>query len=76
IVTFYDKEDREKGQIASVDREGRERLFSLMTLSIGISHNKYRKFSHYSEITQVAGEMKHFSKAATGSCYRIDRRKK
>ncbi len=76
IVTFYDKEDREKGQIVSVDREGRERLFSLMTLSIGISHNKYRKFSHYSEITQVAGEMKHFSKAATGSCYRIDRRKK
>ncbi len=76
VVTFYDKEDREKGQIVSVDREGNRRLFSLMTISIGISHNKYRKFSHYSQITQVAGEMKHFSKAVLGSCYRVDRRKK
>ena len=76
VITFYDKEDREKGQIVSVDREGKERSFSFMTISIGISHNKFRKFSHYSQISQVAGEMKHFSKAVSGSCYRMDRRKK
>jgi hypothetical protein len=47
-----------------------------MTLSIGISHNKYRSFAHYSEISQIAGEMKHCSKAVSGSCVRMDRRKK
>lgn len=76
VGTFYDAGDREKGQISSIDREGKERIFSLMTISIGISHNRYRSFSHYSEISQVAGEMKHCSKTAAGSCYRVDRRKK
>ncbi len=76
IVTFYDYDDRTNGQISSIDREGKEKIFPLMTLSIGISHNKYREFAHYSEISQVASEMKHFSKTSSGSCFRIDRRKK
>ena len=76
IITFYDTIDRERGQIASLDREGKERTFPIMTLSIGISHNKYRSFAHYSEISQIAGEMKHCSKSVSGSCFRIDRRKK
>ncbi len=76
IVTFYDTDDRKKGQISSIDREGKEKIFPIMTLSIGISHNKYRSFAHYSEISQIAGEMKHCSKSVTGSCFRMDRRKK
>ena len=76
IVTFYDAVDREKGHIASIDRDGKARVFPIMTISIGISHNKYRKFAHYSEIGQVAAELKHASKGVTGSCFRIDRRRK
>jgi diguanylate cyclase (GGDEF)-like protein len=76
IVTFYDTVDRERGQIGSIDREGKERTFPIMTLSIGISHNKYRSFAHYSEISQIAAEMKHCSKSVSGSCVRMDRRKK
>ena len=76
IMTFYDTLDRENGHIASVDREGNKKFFPLMTLSIGVSHNKYRHFSHYSEIGQVASEMKHVSKGVSGSCVRIDRRRK
>ncbi len=76
IVTFYDTVDRERGRIASLDREGKEKTFPIMTLSIGISHNKYRSFAHYSEISQIAAEMKHCSKSVSGSCFRMDRRKK
>ncbi len=76
IATFYDTLDRESGHIASVDREGNKRIFPLMTISIGISHNKFRSFSHYSEIGQVASELKHASKRVPGSCFKIDRRKK
>jgi diguanylate cyclase (GGDEF)-like protein len=76
VGTFYDAEDRERKQIQSLDREGKERAFTLMTISIGITHNKYRKFSHYSEISQVAAEMKHCSKSIEGSSIQIDRRKK
>jgi diguanylate cyclase (GGDEF)-like protein len=76
VGTFYDAEEREKKLIHSVDREGKERSFALMTISIGITHNKHRRFSHYSEVSQVAGEMKHVSKNIEGSSIQIDRRKK
>lgn len=76
ISTFYDTLDKDNGYIASIDREGNKKIFPIMTISIGISHNKYRSFSHYSEIGQVASELKHVSKGVTGSCFRMDRRKK
>lgn len=76
ISTFYDAVDRANGHIASVDREGKKRIFPIMTISIGISHNKFRSFSHYSEIGQVAAELKHVSKGFPGSCFKTDRRRK
>jgi diguanylate cyclase (GGDEF)-like protein len=76
VPTFYDPEDRAIGEIVSVDREGKERRFPLMTNSIGIAHTRNRTFAHYSEITQIAAEMKHFSKSTPGSVYKIDRRMK
>ncbi|HMK59642.1 MAG TPA: GGDEF domain-containing protein [Dissulfurispiraceae bacterium] len=76
VPTFYDAADRESGFIASIDREGNKKMFPIMTLSIGIGHTKFRNFSHYSEIGQIASELKHASKAVTGSCYMMDRRRK
>lgn len=74
ILTFYDYEDRTKGFIESVDREGNKRTFPFIGISIGVSHNKYRKFSHYGEMAEVASEMKKYAKHAGGSCFKIDKR--
>jgi diguanylate cyclase (GGDEF)-like protein len=74
VPTFYDTEDREKGYIKSVDRQGNIRTYPIITISVGITHNKVKKFSHYGEITEVASEMKKFAKTFKGSCFKSDQR--
>lgn len=74
VPTFYDMDDRERGSITSVDREGRQKSFPLMSISIGIAHNKLRSFVHYGEMVEVASEMKKHAKGKKGSAYSIDRR--
>ncbi|HON85898.1 MAG TPA: GGDEF domain-containing protein [Syntrophorhabdaceae bacterium] len=74
IPTFYDIEDRERGFIESTDRQGNKRLFPLMTISIGITHNRYIQFTHYGEIKETASKMKTYAKTFKGSCFKIDER--
>ena len=74
ISTFYDPADRETGSIISTDRQGNPRAFPLMTISIGVTSNRKKQFSHYGEITEAVSEMKHYAKHAKGSCYRSDKR--
>lgn len=74
VVTFYDSEDRARGHIESVDREGVKKIFPIMGLSIGIAHNSIKEFAHYGEMAEVASEMKKYAKCSGGSCYKIDRR--
>ncbi len=74
IPTFYDAEDRVRGFIESVDREGNKRTFPLIGISIGAVHNKIRKFSHYGEIAEVASEMKKYAKCTGGGCFSVDKR--
>ncbi len=75
IPSFYDSGDRERGFIESIDREGNKKRFPLLTLSIGVAHNKYRGFSHYGQASEIATEMKRYAKKFKGSCYKMDRRK-
>jgi len=74
VPIFYDMEDRENGYIKSVDRQENMKIYPIVSLSIGIAHNKQRKYSHYGEITEIASEMKRFAKTFNGSCYKIDQR--
>ncbi len=74
IPTFYDSEDRERGSIQSLDRQGHARRFPLITVSIGITHNRKRAFTHYGELTEIASSMKSHAKHHKGSCYRVDKR--
>lgn len=74
IPTFYDADDRTRGYIESVDREGNKRVFPVIGLSIGITHNRGRTFSHYGEMAELASEMKKYAKSIGGSCYRADKR--
>lgn len=74
ISTFYDPEDRRKGQIESIDRQGTKRTFPIMTISIGITFCRPLQFTHYGQITQIATDMKKHAKRQHTSSYRIDKR--
>jgi diguanylate cyclase (GGDEF)-like protein len=75
IPTFYDQEDRDRGCIQSLDRQGNMHSFDIITISIGVTDTQNRTFSHYGEITERASEMKKYAKQFRGSCFRFDRRK-
>ena len=74
VPTFYDAADRQRAFIRSSDRQGKAKSFSVITISIGIAHNRQRSFSHYGELTEIASEMKSYAKRHKGSCIKIDRR--
>jgi hypothetical protein len=74
LPTLYEAEDRERGHIETLDRQGNTKRFPVVTLSIGITSNEQMSFTHYGEITQIASEMKGHAKRAWGSLYRIDKR--
>ncbi len=75
IPAFYDQADREQGHIESIDREGVKKIFPIMFLSIGITHNKNKKFLHYAEVAEVLAEMKKYAKSIKGSYLIMDRRR-
>jgi GGDEF domain-containing protein len=74
ISIFYDDEDRTRGYIESSDRSGNNLFFPIISLSIGIAHNNLMRFSLSVEITEIASEMKRYSKLTPGSCYKVDKR--
>jgi diguanylate cyclase (GGDEF)-like protein len=75
IPYHYQKEDLEKGYIVSVDRRGYVMKFPVMTISIAIVHNEYRKLDDADQISKVAAELKKYAKDLEGSVYIFDRRK-
>jgi len=74
IPTVYDPEDREKGGVDSVSRQGMAGFFPFLGISIGVTDTAVRSFSHFGELTGAASEMKHFAKKIKGSSYSVDRR--
>jgi diguanylate cyclase (GGDEF)-like protein len=74
ISIFYDEEDKLKGYIESIDRSGTRRVFPVMSMSIGVAHNRFIPFSLSVEITEIATEMKRYAKETAGSCFKVDRR--
>lgn len=74
IPTLYDPEDRAREGIQSRDRQGTERFFPFVGLSIGVSGTAVRSFTHFGELTGAASEMKSFAKKTKGSSYSMDKR--
>jgi diguanylate cyclase (GGDEF)-like protein len=74
IPTLYNQEEREKGYISGLDRQGRESQFPIVRLSIGITDTLSRKFEHFGEVTEAASEMKCFAKLSETCRYRWDKR--
>ncbi len=74
VPSFYDPEDRARGSILSYDRQGRELVFPILSISVAVVLNCGGKYTHYAQLSHVAGQLKKIAKATLGSNYVIDRR--
>jgi diguanylate cyclase (GGDEF)-like protein len=72
---FYNEADREKGYILSVDRQGKEQRIPLLSISIGVVTNEYRKIEHVAQIGEIGAELKGLAKRRERSNYIKDKRK-
>jgi len=75
VPRFYDPEDRKRGNITSVDREGNTKVFPLMAISLAVVVNTDRRIKHYGEVSSIAMGLKKKAKEDPKSSYVIDRRK-
>jgi diguanylate cyclase (GGDEF)-like protein len=74
IPSKYNVEDRLRGHIEIVNRQGVMQRFPIMTLSIGVASNEKRHLSSPLQVSEIATELKSAAKAMKKSCYIIDRR--
>jgi GGDEF domain-containing protein len=70
----YSEQDRRAGYFFGKDRRGQLHRVPLMTVSIGIVTNERRVFTHASQVSELATEMKSYAKTLPGSVYVVDRR--
>jgi len=75
IPDFYDREERLRGYIDSVDRKGNREQFPIMSLSIAVVTNCHRPIQHPGDVSKIASELKKHAKAIKGSGYVTDQRK-
>lgn len=71
----YTPEDRRAGYFLGKDRRGSIRRVPLMTLSVGIVTNQIQPFTHTAQVSELAAEMKTYTKSLPGSVYAVDRRR-
>ena len=74
IPDFYDREDRLKGYIDSVDRRGNKEQFPIMSLSIAVVTNELGPIAHPGDVSKIASELKKRAKVMKGSVYVKDQR--
>jgi diguanylate cyclase (GGDEF)-like protein len=74
VRALHDPEDVTNDFISIVDRQGNERRFPLVSVSIGVAMTGRRTFRDHREIVAVATEMKGVAKGTVGSAVAIDRR--
>ncbi len=73
--SFYNETDREKGYIIGLDRQGKEQKIPLLSVSIGVVTNEFRKIEHVAQIGEIGAELKGYAKSLERSNYVKDQRK-
>lgn len=74
IIKYYASEDIKQKYIMVENRKGKLEQFPLMSISIGVVHNRNKKFSSYIEIGEVAAQLKKIAKKIPGSSWLFDQR--
>lgn len=75
VEKFYDAQDLRNGFIVRKTRQGVEKKFPLMTISIGVVTNQQRPLKHVVQVGEIAAQAKNYAKSKPGSLYYVDRRK-
>jgi diguanylate cyclase (GGDEF)-like protein len=75
IRDHYQDDDLDRGYIVTSDRNGNMMRFPVMTISISVVTNAYRKLTDFEQVTRVAAELKKYAKDLEGSVCVFDRRK-
>ncbi|MFN2488452.1 MAG: response regulator [Actinomycetota bacterium] len=74
VPGLYDDEDAERGYIDVTDRRNQVHHFPLITVSVGVATNAHRRLTSHWEATEIATDMRRFSKRRPASSYSVDRR--
>ena len=74
VATLHDPQDVAAGRLTVRDRQGNERHYPLVSVSIGVAMTGRRRYLDAREIVAVAAEMKQVAKQTVGSAVAIDRR--
>jgi len=75
MPSFYSETDRKNGYIVAHDRQGAQRRFPLLSISIGVVTNEFRKIEHVAQIGEIGAELKAYAKNLVKSNYVMDKRK-
>jgi diguanylate cyclase (GGDEF)-like protein len=73
--SFYNEADRKAGYIIGLDRQGKEQKIPLLSISIGVVTNEFRKIEHVAQIGEIGAELKCYAKSLERSNYVKDQRK-
>lgn len=76
IVGYYTEEDAVKGWIKVPNRRGKLEKYPLMTITVAMISNKYKKYVTVLEIGEDGASVKKKAKAINGSTFLEDKRKK
>jgi diguanylate cyclase (GGDEF)-like protein len=72
---FYSETDWKNGFITAHDRQGVERKFPLLSISIGVVTNEFRKIDHVAQIGEIGAELKAYAKSQKKSNFIVDKRR-
>lgn len=77
VPGYYSAADGARGYVVCLDRQGQEKRFPLVSLSIALVTSETRRLEHYAKVADVAAEIKRYLKGRPdrrGSAYLKDRR--
>lgn len=72
--SFYNETDRKNGYIMAKDRKGEMQKIPLLSISIGVVTNEYRRIEHVAQIGEIGAELKEHAKRLERSNYLVDKR--
>jgi diguanylate cyclase (GGDEF)-like protein len=75
ICSLYDEEDRQKGTIIGLNRQGVEVISPLMTISIAVATDQGGAIREPHILSRRAAELKEHAKSMPGSVYVVDKRR-
>lgn len=75
IKSYYTDEDIEKGWIKVVNRKGKYEKYPLMTITVAMISNKYKKYISTLEIGEDGANVKKKAKTIIGSTFLEDKRR-